>query len=437
MTTTVDLPPSPLITWPAPATEPASPDYTLEVAGKPVFVYQARVRADIWEHPGLWTHHPDCDGERAAFAIFDIREPVTVTVTAPQPITNAIVLPARAAITPEIRAGVVRFTLPKAQHVTVLCNGSAQHALHLFVGEPEQDVPSPSDPHVVYFGPGVHEINELNIKSGQTVYLAGGAVVRAKLRPDETGKLHAKFKIPTYSGVVFNATNAENVRICGRGILDSSAIPHLGKNLIGIRNSRQVRVRRSFVRNHDDSIVVKTMTPDAPCEDITVEDCVVWNDWGYALGVTYETRSPISRVQFRRCDVLAARHWVMGIRVADSGTISDIRFEDITVADLWMAGKRRNMPDTPALIHFVIWVDGWGTDLARGQIRDVVINGVTVDGERLPATYISGYDADHQIENVSVRNVRLREHAPVADAAALGVQTNAFVRGLTVRTDCD
>ena len=275
------------------------------------------------------------------------------------------------------------------------------------------------------------------------------------------------------------------MRICGRGILDSSAIPHLGKNLIGIRNSRQVRisgitlrdaanwnvclagctnvqvddlriisgrlnsdginsvscrqvrVRRSFVRNHDDSIVVKTMTPDAPCEDITVEDCVVWNDWGYALGVTYETRSPISRVQFRRCDVLAARHWVMGIRVADSGTISDIRFEDITVADLWMAGKRRNMPDTPALIHFVIWVDGWGTDLARGQIRDVVINGVTVDGERLPATYISGYDADHQIENVSVRNVRLREHAPVADAAALGVQTNAFVRGLTVRTDCD
>ena len=437
MTATVDIPPSPLITWPAPATEPASPDYPLEVAGKPVFVYQARVRADIWEHPGLWTHHPNCSGERAAVAIFDIREPVTVTVTAPQPITNAIVLPARAAITPEIRAGVVRFTLPKAQHVTVLCNGSAQHALHLFVGEPEQDVPSPSDPHVVYFGPGVHEINELNIKSGQTVYLAGGAVVRAKLRPDETGKLHAKFKIPTYSGVVFNATNAENVRICGRGILDSSAIPHLGKNLIGIRNSRQVRVRRSFVRNHDDSIVVKTMTPDAPCEDITVEDCVVWNDWGYALGVTYETRSPISRVQFRRCDVLAARHWVMGIRVADSGTISDIRFEDITVADLWMAGKRRNMPDTPALIHFVIWVDGWGTDLARGQIRDVVINGVTVDGERLPATYISGYDADHQIENVSVRNVRLREHAPVADAAALGVQTNAFVRGLTVRTDCD
>src|SRR5689334_6527932 len=100
-----------LISWPAPSGEPASPDYTLEVAGRAVFVYPARVRADIWEHPGLWTHKPDCGGERAAFAIFDIREPVTVTVAGAQPIISAIVLPARAGITPEIRDGTVRFKL--------------------------------------------------------------------------------------------------------------------------------------------------------------------------------------------------------------------------------------------------------------------------------------------------------------------------------------
>ncbi len=35
----------PVITWPAPAEEKASPHYSVEVAGVPVFVYQARVRA--------------------------------------------------------------------------------------------------------------------------------------------------------------------------------------------------------------------------------------------------------------------------------------------------------------------------------------------------------------------------------------------------------
>jgi hypothetical protein len=55
----MDLPPAPsVITWPAPAGEPASPHYTLAVNGVVVFVCRAPVRAEIWTKPGLWSHRP-------------------------------------------------------------------------------------------------------------------------------------------------------------------------------------------------------------------------------------------------------------------------------------------------------------------------------------------------------------------------------------------
>jgi polygalacturonase len=73
-------------------------------------------------------------------------------------------------------------------------------------------------------------------------------------------------------------------------------------------NAQRVNIRRCFVRNSDDSIAVKAVDPGSPSKDILVEDCSVWNDWGYALGATYETRSPISGVVFKGCDIHQAGH---------------------------------------------------------------------------------------------------------------------------------
>lgn len=469
-----------VITWPAPAAEPASPDYTLTVDAVPVFVYQTRVRAEILQNDGLWTHRRDCGGERASFAIFDIRQPVVVTIKPRQPAQSVTVLPARANVTAEVKDGTVKFTLAKAQHVTVLFNGSAQLPLHLFVGEPEHAAPQPGDPNVVYFGPGLHEITGVTIKSGQTVYLAGGAVVKGVLRPGENGEYNDKWKVTFFNSVLLNATGVKNVRICGRGILDATLVPHPGRNMICIRqcqhvqlsgitlrdagnwnvhisesadvdvdglriisgrlnsdginstNSRDIRVRRCFVRNHDDSIVVKALVPDKPCEHIRVEDCVIWSDWGYALGATYETRSPIRDVWFQRCDVLAARHWVIGVHLSDSATVSDLKFQDIEVADLKLPGKRVNMPEEPALIRMVVQADVWGHDATRGHIRDIVIEHVTVDGAQLPGSSFYGADAAHGIENVTLRDIHLRGQPPVTDLKTLGAGHNQFATGLHV-----
>ena len=79
--------------------------------------------------------------------------------------------------------------------MTLEVNGNWVGALHLFANPPETDAPQPGDPNVIYFGPGIHEVSQLVVRNNQTVYVAGGAVVRGVIRPDE------QYRISGYSGL--------------------------------------------------------------------------------------------------------------------------------------------------------------------------------------------------------------------------------------------
>jgi hypothetical protein len=49
----------------------------------------------------------------------------------------------------------------------------------LLFGNPlETNLPQPGDTNVVYFGPGVHKPVKVRLTDNQTLYLAGGAVVK-------------------------------------------------------------------------------------------------------------------------------------------------------------------------------------------------------------------------------------------------------------------
>lgn len=471
---------SPVVTWPAPPSVTPSPDFTVEAAGVPVFVYQAPVRAEILRNDGLWTHRRDYAAERASIALFDMRRAVTVRIRPARPFASAAVLPERAGVAARIEDGSVVLALDRPRKLTVILDGDDRSVLHLFAGAPEAAPPDASSPDVLYFGPGVHEIGGLVLRSGQTVYLAGGAVLRPRLREGDEGVYSEKWKVTFFQGAVFDLKNVENVTVRGRGVVDAGLIPHPGwamfsfsgarrvrvegltllnaanwnfamrasedvevrdvrivsgrLNSDGINscNSQRMRIRDCFVRNHDDSIVVKTNAPDRPAEDIEVEDCVIWNDWGYALGVTYETRSPVRRVRFRRNDIIYARHWCMGIHVSDSATIEDVVFEDTAVSDLARAcadsdPARKALTVRPKLFKAVVTADVWGHDPERGRIRSVRIDGVTVYGTELPPVELRGADAAHDIRGIVFSNVRLAGRPPIETLAALHIEQNSFV----------
>jgi hypothetical protein len=474
-----------VITWPAPADEIASPDFTeVSASGTKLFVYQAPVRAEILPTGGLASHKPDYKSERASFVIFDMTAPVTVRVVPGRTFKTAELRPERAGIAVRISDGAIEFTLDRPRKMTLLLDGDTSTALHLFAGEPEKDIPSPSDPNVLYYGPGVHDTTGLELKSGQTLYLAGGAVLKAKLKPGDTGTYNEQWKVVFHNGNVFGIKAVDHVTIRGRGIVDAGAIPHPGWPMLAFNgarhvrvegitlrnaanwnfvigqsedievrdvrivsgrlnsdginsvNSKRVHIHDCFVRNHDDSIVVKTTVTDKPAEDIVAEGNVIWNDWGYALGVTYETRSPVRHVVFRGNDIIFSRHWLFGIHVSDGALIDDITFADTSVSDLTGPTNSAGSPYAwlstgPILFRGIIQQDCWGHDAERGKIRNVLVDGVTLYGKTVPSSELFGADAGHDIRGVAFHNIRLAGQAPIADLAGLSLKTNAFVSEVT------
>ena len=175
-------------------------DYTVKLNGQEVVLDAARVSAIPYNRrwPG---HQREIEqSEVVSFLSFAMDEPVTLEIFPKKPCNGVKIRPESAAIRHEITpAGSILVHLDKPRYFTVEPYGR-NHALHVFA----DDIPGygieKGDENVLYFGPGVHEVGMIELKSNQTLYLAEGAVVYACIK----------------------AFDVENIRILGRGILDNS-----------------------------------------------------------------------------------------------------------------------------------------------------------------------------------------------------------------------
>ena len=66
-------------------------------------------------------------------------------------------------------------------------NGDEYHSLHIFANKIEENPIDPSDPNVIYYGPGVHYVSRIVVHSGQTLYIAPGAVLYGEMFQREPG----------------------------------------------------------------------------------------------------------------------------------------------------------------------------------------------------------------------------------------------------------
>ncbi len=437
------IPPPIVITWPAPPGEKAFEDCTLQVEGKPVFVYTATANRSAPGH-GI-------KPEEHGFACFDFAGEVWVTVKARRKLESVTIRPASAGLQAAVKDDTASFTLARPRKLSIEFNGSENRPLILFAGAPESypgGVPRPGQPGVRHFGPGVHEAGEIRLAAGETLYIAGGAVVKGKVV----------------------AQGAKGVRILGRGILDGSQwepwkatmvsldrctdaevrglvirdspcwtvvpsrcervtvsdvkILNYRKNSDGINSvgCKHVAIDDCFVRNYDDSIVVKALDPDMPDpEDIRVSRCVVWCDWGFALGMTYEARTKTIRsLRFTDCDVIHAMacRGALGVKNGDRAAVSDVRFENIRVEDARVQ-----------LLELVIDKDMWSKDAERGRIQGIVFKDISLTGGRFVRSTLAGHDAEHAVEDVVFENLRIHGK-PVASAEEGKISVNPHVRNV-------
>ncbi len=452
--------------YPAPAGEELSKDFAVKVEGKDVPVNAARVAprdpARRWKAMDDKKNSADYF-ETASFAYFDMQGAVKVAVTCPEDIREARVLPASFKIVPAVQGKGLTFTIPEPRNLVLEVNGNWVNSLQVFANPMEAGAPAPNDPNVIYYGPGIHEVTRVVVGDGKTVYVAGGAVVRAVIGPDE------KFSISGYSGLknyppTFDL-RGKNIAFRGRGIVDagrcttharhplyvqgqdisiegvilrdsstwtipirrSDRVTVKNVKLIGYRansdgidicNSRDVTVEGCFIRTLDDLIVVKSDKGQGEVRRIVAKNCVLWNEVAHALSVGAELRDPVEDVLFKDCDVVRdkGREWSMRVYHCDSAKIANIRFEDIRIEE------------SQKLISLWIGKAVWTRDEERGRIQGVVFRNIRAAAEK-PRIELTGFDEGHAVEGVTFENVAVNGK-PLAPAE---VKSNAFVRDVKVR----
>lgn len=346
-----------------------------------------------------------------------------------QAIDTAVVRPLALGIAPSINGDTVMFSLDRPAQLTVEINGEQAGALHLFAETPDEEIPTGEN--VIVYEDGLHEIGTVELKSGQTVYLCPGAVLRGQ----------------------FVARDAESIRILGHGIIDGSAfhrweqqtVPIDFSNcksiqiaditmldpaawtlnlyhcedvqidrvkIIGARSNsdgvtlqscRNVSVRNCFVRGWDDNLVVKGY--DGDVSNILFSDCVLWTDLAQSCEIGYETRANVMEdITFENITVLHANHKpVLSIHNSDNALIQNVIFRNITVEDCHLAQG----DGAEFLIDLTTTKSQWSKTRERGSIRNVLIENVNVLSGRAPSVRIFAFSKDYTIDDVVIRNLTL------------------------------
>jgi len=328
------------------------------IEGQPLSVIDTAVN-----HQRTWTSRPMLD--TTPVALFSMGGPVSVAVQFPGvTLESATVRPLSLGITPSISGDTVQFVLNQPAPVTVEYNNQVKGALHLFASPLETDVPVKKDPNVLYFGPGLHEAGLITPKNGQTIYLAGGAVLRGYIQAGGADNVRimgrgiidgSKYDRWEDTIVPINFTESKNITIEGITILDPAAwtvnlykcenVTVDGINIVAARSNSDgittqscvnVTARNCFVRGWDDNLVVKGY--DGNVKTILFENCVLWTDLAQSCEVGYETRADVMEdITFRNITVLHNFHKpVMSVHNSDNALIQNVRFENIVVEDAQM-----------------------------------------------------------------------------------------------------
>lgn len=422
---------------------PTSADYMVTVNGTPVHVY-------------------DC--EAAAYACWAFDGEVEVRIAVRENHQDIVVRPWRFSRTVMWDGSVAVFTLDKAAQLCFDPPFPGRKPLFIYANPLETARPDPDDRSVHYFAAGrIHDAGVITLRSGETLYIEGGAVVRGRVE----------------------ATDAESVRIAGHGILDGGVgtlprrrMMYFGKcrdvritgiiavgppswtvvlhrckdcyigNLkqlgwvvcsdgIDVVASHDVLIESCCLRTNDDCIVVKAfegynknaIDPNEPgpapptAENIEVRDCVLFNAHaGNVLEIGFELRSDVVRnVHFHDCDVIGGHGegGVFTIHNGDRATVENVLYERIRVEHYY-----------DRFIDLRIMHSRYSRDKERGRIRNVTFRDIDAAANHCNSvSLIGGWDPEHLVEDVTFENVKIGDKRAESEDD-LHLFTNAHVRNI-------
>ncbi|MBR2837167.1 MAG: hypothetical protein IKE55_00115 [Kiritimatiellae bacterium] len=316
----------------------------------------------------------------------------TVRVTSAKDFKSVKVRPLSRGVAVRREGRSVTFDVVRPGGYSVEFDGSHNN-LHVFADAPERPsaAPARASGKVLRFGPGVHDIGIRELKGGDTVFIDSGAVV--------------------YGG--FFASNATDVAILGRGILDGGrtkekilfaaagdgheAVKNAKRwHTIDLRNCRNVRIDGIVIR---DSLLYNIAMWG--CEDVSVSGVKIVGQWRFNTdGIDLHNcrRARVSDCFARTYDDTFCFKAHEGF-----GDCEDCVFERCVAWNDW--GKafevgvecraenlRRLAFRDCDCIHAVSWVMDV-TNVDYGRVSDVVFEDVRVESdEPTPAAQLQASD---------------------------------------------
>ena len=329
---------------------------------------------------------PALQTKRGAFLSFGMGGPVEIEIATSKAPEKVVVRPLSSGVVAKVELGKIRFTVPRPMNLSVELDGDVDDPLFVFANAPLPNAPDPSDPKVRYFKAGkIHDVGEILLGDGETLYLEGGAIVRAVVRARDGANIRIGGAGILDAGTRTRKINMLVLRECRKSVLENIILlDPLGWTIhvsasedIEIRNTRvigwransdgldiehssRVRVHGCFWRTNDDCIAIKAIYPPgvkgvpfeemidpetlgghhvervagATMGDIEITNCVLWNDQGgQGFEIGFELRiDRIRGVTIRDSDIIH----VMGggaftIHNGDRAHIEDILIENVRV----------------------------------------------------------------------------------------------------------
>ena len=414
-----------LVTYPAPEGAELMSDFTVQVreAGKdwrPVDTYMVKV--DEVQN----TKH---NVKKASMSYFDFSGEVEVSVTFNHgTVRTGRVRPLSYGITPYIDGNTMTFKLDRPRNLSVEVNGDIFHNLHLFANPIDEKKPKKQkDKNLIYFGPGIHTFpgDTLNVPSGKTVYIAGGALVKGCIQ----------------------VVNAQNVKILGRGIVIperraglrivnsknvlvegviTTQCPTGGSDSITIRNvksissygwgdgmnvfaSNNVLFDGVFCRNSDDCTTVygTRLGFTGGCKNITMQNSTLWADVAHPIfiGIHGDVENPeiLENLNYINIDILDHKEkqldyqGCLAINAGDNNLIRNVRFENIRIED-FRQGQLVNLR--------IFYNEKYCKAPGRG-IENVLFKDISYTGENAEVSMIIGYDKERKVKNIRFENLQI------------------------------
>ena len=438
---------SQVVTYPAPNSEKMQTGYKVFANGKPVDIYKALSQ--------------EFTGGEYYFCYFDFEGPVEVkVVSAHQFKEKPELYPARE-FSQDGNSIVFKADKP---FTTCLFRKQRESPLIIFGNPIEKDIPNKDDPNVVYFGPGIHVPEKpIELKSNQTLYLAGGAYVKGRLNASGdnitvrgrgilTGELSERFSSffvnfdrcnnLTIKDIILKDTmtwtlilrdcdkvNIDNIKICCSRMLNDDGID--------ICNSSNVTIRNSFVRAQDDIIAIKGMRGKKACENILVEDSILWTDVANTFRIGYVCEAEAMRnIVCRNCDIPfysinyrdPTHYWsnaIIWLQPANEMPIHDVHFENLRI---------RSDGSDIIVLSANPRVTSYKGSKTAGTLRDCTIKNLSVDGKKgkfKGILYFKGFDEKHDVKNITLENITYFGEKIKADSPC--VQIGEFTSGITIK----